>query len=181
MTTHIHIKAISMEKIKLGISSCLLGGKVRYDGGHKLDRFLTDTLGKYVEYIPICPEVECGLGVPRKSMRLEGNPDSPRLIITETRQDMTEYMVNWARKRLAPLDKEGICGFIFKSDSPSCGIKRVKVYNEKSMPINAGVGIFAKIFMEHFPFLSVQDEESLHDLDLRDNFIVKLQFRKQSV
>lgn len=170
-----------MEKIKLGISSCLLGEKVRYDGGHKLDRFLTDTLGKYVEYVPVCPEVECGLGVPRKSMRLEGEPDSLSLIITETRQDVTKRMENWALKRVVELEKEDICGFIFKSDSPSCGIERVKVYNEKCIPVDAGVGIFAQIFIKHFPSLPVQDEESLHDSDLRGNFIVKLQYRKQSV
>lgn len=170
-----------MEKIKLGISACLLGEKVRYDGGHKLDSFLKDSLGKYVEYVPVCPEVECGLGVPRKSMRLEGEPDSLRLIITETGQDVTKRMVNWAQKRMIQLEKEDIRGFIFKSDSPSCGIKRVKVYNERCMPVDAGVGIFAKIFMKHFPFLPVQDEESLHDSGLRGNFIAKLQFRKQSV
>jgi len=170
-----------MEKIKLGISSCLLGKNVRYDGGHKLDSFLKDSLGKYVEYVPVCPEFECGLGVPRKSMRLEGEPDSLRLIITETRQDVTKRMVNWAQKRVIQLEKEDIRGFIFKSDSPSCGIKKVKIYNEKNMPVDAGVGIFAQIFMKHFPSLSVQDEENLHDSGLRGNFIVKLQFRKRSV
>ena len=170
-----------MEKIKLGISSCLLGKNVRYDGGHKLDSILKDSLGKYVEYVPVCPEVECGLGVPRKSMRLEGEPDSLRLIITETRQDVTKRMVNWAQKRVIQLEKEDIRGFIFKSDSPSCGIKKVKIYNEKNMPVDAGVGIFAQIFMKHFPSLSVQDEENLHDSGLRENFIVNLQFRKQSV
>ena len=170
-----------MEKIKLGISSCLLGEKVRYDGGHKLDRFLTDTLGKYVVYVPVCPEVECGLGVPRKSMRLEGEPDSLCLIITETGQDMTKRMMNWAQKSMIQLEKEDIRGFIFKSDSPSCGIKKVKIYNEKSMTVDAGVGIFAQIFIKHFPFLPVQDEESLHDSSLRENFIVKLQFRKRNV
>jgi uncharacterized protein YbbK (DUF523 family) len=171
-----------MEKIKLGISACLLGEKVRYDGGHKLDGFLMDTLGKYVEYVPVCPEVECGLGAFRESMRLEGNPDSPRLITTHTKQDMTKLMLNWARKRLAQLKKEDICGFIFKSDSPSCGIKRVKVYNEKCMPLDAGIGIFAKIFMKHFPFLPVQDEENFHDSGLRENFIERIfAFAKSSV
>lgn len=160
-----------MEKIKLGVSACLLGENVRYNGVHKLSSFLKNVLGKHVQYVPVCPEVECGLGVPRESMRLEGNPDSPRLITSHTKQDMTKLMLNWARKRLAQLKKEDICGFIFKSDSPSCGIKRVKVYNEKCMPVDAGVGIFAKIFMKHFPFLPVEDEESLHDLGLRKNFI----------
>jgi uncharacterized protein YbgA (DUF1722 family)/uncharacterized protein YbbK (DUF523 family) len=163
-----------MEKIKLGISSCLLGEKVRYDGGHKLDKFLTVTLGKYVAYIPVCPEVECGLGVPRKSMRLEGNPDSPRLIVTSTREDMTDRMVHWAKNKVVQLEKENICGFIFKSDSPSSGMERVKVYNEKSMPVKAGVGMFAGIFMEHFPLLPVEDEGRLHDPGLRENFIERI-------
>ncbi|PKN51272.1 MAG: DUF1722 domain-containing protein [Deltaproteobacteria bacterium HGW-Deltaproteobacteria-13] len=163
-----------MEKIKLGISSCLLGEKVRYDGGHKLDRFLTDTLGKYVEYVPVCPEVECGLGVPRKSMRLEGNPDSPRLIVTSTREDMTERMESFARNKVAKLEKEDICGFIFKSDSPSSGMERVKVYNENSMPVKAGKGMFAGIFMDHFPLLPVEDEGRLHDPGLRENFIERI-------
>ena len=87
-----------MEKIKLGISACLLGEKVRYDGGHKLDSFIIDSLGKYLEYVPVCPEIGCGLGIPRKVMGLEGNPRSPKLIITETRQDVTERMINWAQK-----------------------------------------------------------------------------------
>src|SRR4030042_6931159 len=105
-----------MEKIKLGISACLLGESVRYDGGHKLDRFLTDTLGQYVEYVPVCPEVECGLGVPRESMHLEGDPESPRLVTIRTKQDMTDRMVKWTQKRVVELEKEGLYGFIFKSD-----------------------------------------------------------------
>ena len=163
-----------MEKIKLGISSCLLGNKVRYDGGHKLDRFLTDTLGRYIEYVPVCPEVECELGIPRPSMRLEGNPDAPRLIVTSTREDLTERMGTWAQKRVAELEKEDLCGFIFKSDSPSSGMERVKIYNEKSMPVKNGVGIFAKIFMKHFPLLPVEDEGRLHDPGLRENFIERI-------
>ena len=114
-----------MEKIKLGISTCLLGENVRYDGGHKLDRFLTDTLGQYVEYVPVCPEVECGLSIPRESMHLEGDPESPRLVTSRTKQDMTGRMVGWANTRVVELEKEGLCGFIFKSDSPSSGMERV--------------------------------------------------------
>jgi uncharacterized protein YbgA (DUF1722 family)/uncharacterized protein YbbK (DUF523 family) len=163
-----------MEKIKLGISTCLLGENVRYDGGHKLDRFLTDTLGQYVEYVPVCPEVECGLPIPRESMHLEGNPESPRLVTSRTKQDMTERMVGWAKKRVVELEKEGLCGFIFKSDSPSSGMERVRIYNEKGMPIKKGVGMFARIFMEHFPLLPVEDEGRLHDLKLRENFIERI-------
>jgi len=163
-----------MEKIKLGISTCLLGENVRYDGGHKLDRFLTDTLGQYVEYVPVCPEVECGLPIPRESMHLEGNPESPRLITSRTKQDMTERMVSWAQKRVVKLEKEELCGFIFKSDSPSSGMERVRVYNEKGMPVKKGVGMFAKIFMDHFPLLPVEDEGRLHDPNLRENFIERI-------
>jgi len=161
-------------KIKLGISTCLLGENVRFDGGHKLDRFLTDTLGQYVEYVPVCPEVECGLPVPRESMHLEGDPDAPRLVTSRTKQDMTEKMVNWARRRVADLEKEGLMGFIFKSDSPSSGMERVRVYNEKGMPVKKGVGMFARAFMEHFPLLPVEEEGRLHDPKLRDNFIERI-------
>ena len=161
-------------KIKLGISTCLLGENVRFDGGHKLDRFLTDTLGQYVDYVPVCPEVECGLPVPRESMHLEGDPDAPRLVTSRTKQDMTEKMVNWARRRVVELEKEGLMGFIFKSDSPSSGMERVRVYNEKGMPAKKGVGMFARAFMEHFPLLPVEEEGRLHDPKLRDNFIERI-------
>jgi uncharacterized protein YbgA (DUF1722 family)/uncharacterized protein YbbK (DUF523 family) len=163
-----------MEKVKLGISTCLLGDNVRYDGGHKLDRFLTETLGQYVEYVSVCPEVECGLPIPREAMHLEGNPDSPRLVTTHTKQDMTDRMIRWAQKRVAELKREDLCGFIFKSDSPSSGMERVRIYNEKGMPVKKGVGMFARIFMEHFPLLPVEDEGRLHDPDLRENFIERI-------
>jgi len=163
-----------MEKIKLGISTCLLGENVRYDGGHKLDEFLTETLGQYVEYVPVCPEVECGLPVPRESMHLEGNPESPRLVTTRSRRDMTEQMVQWAQKRVVELEKEDLCGFIFKANSPSSGMQRVRVFNEKGMPVKKGAGIFARIFMNHLPLLPVEDEGRLHDPDLRENFIERI-------
>ena len=162
------------ENIRLGISSCLLGEKVRYDGGHKLDRFLTQTLGQFVEFVPVCPEVECGFPVPRESLHLVGDPESPRLITTHTRQDHTERMLQWARKRVKELEKENLCGYIFKSDSPSSGMERVKVYNEQGMPVKKGVGLFARVFMDHFPLLPVEDEGRLHDLKLRENFIERI-------
>jgi uncharacterized protein YbgA (DUF1722 family)/uncharacterized protein YbbK (DUF523 family) len=164
----------SMEKIKLGISSCLLGENVRYDGGHRHDRFLTDTLGQYVEYIPVCPEVGCGLPVPREAMRLEGDPDSPRLMTIRTRQDMTDRMQAWSGKRVKELEKDGLCGFIFKSDSPSSGMERVKVYNENGIPVKKGVGMFARTFMKHFPFLPAEDDGRLNDPILRENFIQRI-------
>ena len=161
-------------KIKLGISMCLLGEPVRYDGGHKWDRFLTDTLGKYVEFIPVCPEMECGLGVPREAMRLVGNLEKPRLVTIRSNVDHTERMIQWAQRRIAELKKEDLCGFIFKSDSPSSGMERVKVYNEKGIPVKQGVGVFAGEFMARFPLLPVEEEGRLHDPGLRENFIERI-------
>lgn len=168
------MKSMIEKTIKLGISACLLGENVRYDGGHKLDRFLTETLGQYVEYVPVCPEVECGLPILRESMHLEGDLDSPRLVTSRTKQDMTDRMVQWARKRMVELEKEDLCCFIFKSNSPSSGMERVRVYNEKGMPVKKGVGIFARIFMEHFPLLPVEDEGGLNDPKIRENFIERI-------
>jgi uncharacterized protein YbgA (DUF1722 family)/uncharacterized protein YbbK (DUF523 family) len=167
-------RVLMKNKIKIGISTCLLGEKVRYDGGHKLDRFLTETLGQYVEYVPVCPEVECGLPIPREYIYLEGNPDSPRLVTSHTKQDITERMVQWAKKRVVELEKEDLCGFIFKSNSPSSGMERIRVYNKRGMPVKKGIGIFARIFMEHFSLLPVEDEGRLHDPKLRENFIERI-------
>jgi len=165
-----------MEKIRLGISACLLGEPVRFDGGHKLDRFITDTLGKYVEFFPVCPEVECGLGVPREAMRLVGNPEAPRLVTVRTKVNLTDRMLTWAKKRVGELEQENLCGFIFKSKSPSSGMERVRVYKEPSQgsPVTRGVGMFARIFMEHFPLLPVEEEGRLHDPVLRENFIERI-------
>ncbi len=162
------------EKIKLGISSCLLGENVRYDGGHKLDHYFTDTLGKYVEWAPVCPEVECGLPVPREAMRLVGTPESPRLVTIRTRKDQTPGMEKWAAKRLKELEKEDLCGFIFKSKSPSSGLRGVKVYGDSGMPGKKGTGIFAAAFEKHFPIIPVEDDGRLHDPNLRENFIERV-------
>ena len=165
-----------MQKIRLGISACLLGQQVRFDGGHQLDRFITDTLGRYVEFVPVCPEVECGLGVPREAMRLVGEPLAPRLMTVRTKIDHTERMVKWAETRVRELGREDLCGFIFKSKSPSSGMERVRVYSEpaRGVPVMKGVGMFARIFMAHFPLLPVEDEGRLHDPGLRENFIERI-------
>lgn len=122
----------------------------------------------------MCPEVEAGFGVPRESFRLVGDPEKPRLITFKSKTDHTDRMVSWARKRIAELEKENLCGFIFKSDSPSSGMIRVKVYNEKGMPQKKGVGIFAREFMDHFPLIPVEDDGRLHDPLIRENFILRL-------
>lgn len=157
--------------IRIGISACLLGEKVRFDGGHKRSRFLTDTLGGYVEWVPVCPEVEVGLGIPRETLRLVGDPARPRLVTTKTGVDHTERMQQWAAGRLSALEGEDLCGFIFKSDSPSSGMERVKVYNAGGMPEKKGVGIFARAFMDHFPLVPVEEDGRLNDPLLRETFI----------
>jgi uncharacterized protein YbgA (DUF1722 family)/uncharacterized protein YbbK (DUF523 family) len=161
-------------KFRIGISSCLLGNEVRWNSGHKHDKYLTRTLGKYVEYVPVCPEVEAGFGVPRESFRLVGDPDKPRLITFKSKTDHTDRMLTWARKRVSELESEDLCGFIFKSDSPSSGMIRVKVYNEKGMPHKVGVGMFARAFMEHFPLIPVEDDGRLNDPVIRENFILQI-------
>jgi uncharacterized protein YbgA (DUF1722 family)/uncharacterized protein YbbK (DUF523 family) len=163
-----------MGKIKLGISSCLLGEKVRYDGGHKLDHFLKDTLGKFVEWVPVCPEVESGLPVPREAMRLVGSPESPRLVKIRSGDDYTDRMLTWAGKRLSALEKEDLCGFIFKSKSPSSGMSGVKVYGPSGIPSRSGSGIFARAFMDKFRFTPAEDEGRLNDPGLRENFIERV-------
>ena len=161
--------------IRLGISSCLLGNNVRYDNSNKWDRFLTDTLGQYVDYVPVCPEFETGLGVPREPVRQVGNPLAPRLVTTRTKIDHTDQMVSWAKQRVRDLEQEQLCGFIFKTGSPSSGMERIKVYPEQGgIPVKKGIGIFARIFMEHFPRLPVEEDGRLHDVNLRENFIERI-------
>jgi len=162
------------EKIKLGISTCLLGEKVRYDGNHKLDPFLRDTLGQWVQYVPVCPEVECSLPTPREAMRLVGDPENPRLVTNNAGIDYTEKMKAWGAERLKELEKEGLCGYIFKSKSPSSGMERIEVYSDKGKPVKKGVGIWARMFMDYFPLLPVEDEGRLHNPVLRENFIERV-------
>ncbi|MBN1495633.1 MAG: DUF523 and DUF1722 domain-containing protein [Spirochaetes bacterium] len=162
------------KKILIGISSCLLGEPVRYDGGHKLDHFLTDTLSGFVEYVPVCPEFEAGFGVPREAMRLVDDPESPRLMTIKSGVDLTGRMNMWIRKKLPELEKRDLCGFVFKSGSPSSGMERVKVYDAKGAARKTGAGLFAKAFMERFPLLPVEDEGRLHDIGIRENFIARV-------
>ena len=162
------------EKVRIGISSCLLGNPVRWNAGHKLDRYLTNILGQFVEYVPVCPEVEAGFGVPRESVRLVGDPENPRMITFKTKTDLTGQMKRWAKKRVKELEKEDLCGFIFKSDSPSSGMIRVKVYSEKGMPRKVGVGMFARAFMDHFPRIPCEDDGRLRNPAIRENFIERI-------
>jgi uncharacterized protein YbgA (DUF1722 family)/uncharacterized protein YbbK (DUF523 family) len=166
--------ADSSPPVSVGISSCLLGANVRYDAGHKLDRYLHNVLGRFVRWVPVCPEVECGMGVPRESMRLVGDPVAPRLMTTRSGMDHTARMDAWARKRAAALEAEELCGFVFKSGSPSSGLRGVKIYDANGTPSKRGTGIFARAFTERFPLMPVEDEGRLNDAGLRENFIERV-------
>lgn len=160
--------------LRLGISTCLLGEPVRFDGGHKRDRYLTDTLGLFVEWMPVCPEVEMGLPVPRESMRLVGDSTDPRLIAPKSGTDHTPAMKEWAQKRVNDLAAAGLHGFVFKKDSPSSGLYRVKVYNEHGMAERTGTGVFAQEVRNRFPLLPLEEEGRLHDARLRENFVERI-------
>ncbi len=160
------------ERPRIGISACLLGKKVRYDGGHKRDGFLTGTLGRFVEWVPVCPELELGLGVPRPSLRLEGKPDAPRMMVPSTGQDLTSAMRSFARQRMGSL--EGLDGFVLKKDSPSCGMERVRVYGKGGAPVKAGRGLFADELARAHPLLPLEEEGRLLDVTLRENFIERI-------
>ncbi len=161
-------------KIRLGIAKCLLGERVRYDGGHKLDRYLTDILGSYVEWVPVCPEVECGMGIPREAVRLVGDAESPRLVGRQSGEDWTKRMKGWGKRRLGELENESICGYVFKYGSPSSGMNRVKVYRDGGGPSLDGVGLWAGMVMNRFPELPFEDEGRLNNAVIRENFISRV-------
>ena len=160
--------------IRIGISACLLGRKVRYDGGHKRDDFLVETFGPLVHWVPFCPEVELGLGTPRETLRLVRAADGVRMTMPKSGRDFTDEMQTFARKRVAAMRPTDLCGFVLKKDSPSCGMERVKVYDSHGSPSRTGVGLFARALMDRFPDLPVEEEGRLCDPVLRDNFVERV-------
>jgi uncharacterized protein YbgA (DUF1722 family)/uncharacterized protein YbbK (DUF523 family) len=160
--------------IRMGVSSCLLGNEVRFDGGHKRDRFVTDLLGRFVEWVPVCPEVEVGMDTPRPALRLVGDGDGVRMVEIKSGRDHTEAMEKFSARRVRALRGLDLCGYILKKDSPSCGMTRVKVYGEKRMPTRQGKGLYASALMEVYPNLPVEDEGRLNDAKLRENFIERV-------
>ena len=162
-------------KIKIGVSSCLLGEKVRWNGDHKQDRYVRDVLGKYFEYIPTCPEVEVGMGTPREIVALYGTLEKPRMIGKKTQTDWTKKINEYTKDRVNELAKHDLCGYIFKSKSPSCGTGRVNVCSEfGSTKIRHGLGMFAKAFIKTLPLVPVEDEGRLHDSRIKENFIIRV-------
>ena len=160
--------------IRVGVSACLLGAKVRYDGQHKLHQWVTGTLGQFVAFVPVCPEVDIGLGTPRESIRIERDGQRDRLMAPKSRVDHTASMEGYARAKCEGLTAMDLSGYILKKDSPSCGMERVRVYSGSGVAQRTGRGFFARALMERFPILPVEEEGRLNDPWLRENFLERV-------
>jgi len=162
------------DQIQVGISACLVGQKVRFDAGHKRDRYITDILGRFIQFVAVCPELEVGMGVPREAVRLEGSTESPGMVGNKTGKDWTDRMNAYAEKRVRRGDLQNLSGYILKKDSPSCGMERVRVYAPSGMPTRAGVGLYAAHLKRRFPLLPIEEERRLNDPEIRENFIERI-------
>jgi uncharacterized protein YbgA (DUF1722 family)/uncharacterized protein YbbK (DUF523 family) len=173
-STHSAAAGAGGPTIRLGVSACLLGQEVRFDGGHKRDPFLVKTLGAFVEWVPVCPEMEIGLGTPRESVRLVRSAEGTRLVAPRSGLDHTEAMERWARSHLDELARLRLHGFVLKKDSPSCGLFRVRLYSAKGQATRDGRGLFARELLERFKLLPAEEEGRLQDMPLRENFLERV-------
>ena len=163
----------SQRRIPIGISSCLLGHPVRYDGGHKRDADIIEVLGKHFEFLPFCPEVAIGMGAPRAPIRLTGDPSRPRAVgVQVDNLDVTEELIDYAHTIIATRPR--ISGYIFKRGSPSCGLDQVTVYDETGVPRATSSGLYAGVVMRSLPLMPVEEEDHLHDSVLRDRFVERV-------
>lgn len=176
MSVLIKKKGVAMKNstIYVGISSCLLGEQVRFDGGHKKDSFITNELTRYFQFVPYCPETGIGMSVPRPTIRLEEREEKVRLIEPKSGRDFTDEMVEYAKRTIKKLKEMKISGYILKKDSPSCGMERVRKYHENGIPTRDGIGIYARELMKLMPLLPVEEEGRLKDAKLRENFILRV-------
>ncbi|MCB9229621.1 MAG: DUF1722 domain-containing protein [Deltaproteobacteria bacterium] len=158
--------------IKIGVSGCLLGQKIRFNGEHKFHWYINEILGDYFEYVPLCPEVEIGMGVPRKSVRLVGDLNHPEMIEPVSGKNWTQKMHLYSSKKVQELSD--LSGFLFKKNSPSCGVFRTKVYQKNGIPVANGRGLFADTFCKHWPLIPVEEEGRLNDAKLRENFLERV-------
>ncbi len=162
-------------KLRVGVSSCLLGLEVRWDGEHKRDAFVADVLGRLVELVPVCPELELGMGVPREPIRLVGAAAAPRVVGNESGRDHTEAMLRFAEERVRELERLDLAGYVTKEDSPSCGLARVRVWPARGgRPRRDGVGMFTRVLTARMPLLPVEEEGRLRDPKLRESFIERV-------
>jgi uncharacterized protein YbgA (DUF1722 family)/uncharacterized protein YbbK (DUF523 family) len=159
---------------RLGVSACLLGTRVRFDGGHKRDSFLTEALARFVEWVPVCPEEGSGLGTPREAMRLVQQGSAVRLLTVRSQRDLTDTLTEFAATRVTQLAAMNLDGFVWKKDSPSCGLMRVKVYSAHGVAARTGRGVFAAALCSALPMLPVEEEGRLSDPVLREHFIERV-------
>lgn len=162
--------------LRLGISSCLLGQKVRYDGDHKRDPFLVEVFGEIVEWVAVCPEVEMGMGVPREPIRLVGPMNRSRLLAEHSGKDHTDAMRRFSEVRVEELERLELCGYVAKKDSPSCGMERVKVWDDEGRgpPRREGVGAYLHVLRDRLPLLPMEDEGRLRDRARCENFVERI-------
>ena len=160
-------------KLRIGISQCLLGDRVRFDGGHKRDNYIMTILSHYAEFMPVCPEVEIGMGIPRPPIHQKGNVDDPMVVgVKDESLDVTIPLKKFSHNYVKHLDD--LSGFILKSKSPTCVMERVKVYQGKGQSLRSGIGVFAKALMDAHPHLPIEEEGRLKDPMLRENFITRI-------
>lgn len=159
------------ETIKIGVSACVVGENVRFDGSHARDSYLTETLAKYVEFVPLCPELACGMGLPREKVRQVDCAGDIRLIGRDSGEDWSDRMLKWCERVLPGLEEEGLNGFVFKSRSPSCALQRGKIVSTTKSPATRGAGFFSSKVMDMFPLLPVEASDRLHNPIIRENFI----------
>ena len=171
--TDIDIRPVDADPIRIGVSSCVIGEEVRWNGGHSRQRYLTDMLGPFVEYVPVCPEVEVGMGVPRPTVRLVRKGDDIRMIDPKNEVDWTSSMRRLSRTRSSELADAGLHGFVLKKDSPTCGVFRVRIYADSGVERN-GRGLFATALIQRMPHLPVEEEGRLNDARIRENFVERI-------
>jgi uncharacterized protein YbgA (DUF1722 family)/uncharacterized protein YbbK (DUF523 family) len=165
------------DRLRIGVSACLLGREVRFDGQHKRDAFLVDALGPFVEFVPVCPEVEVGMSIPREPVRLVGPAKRPRMIGQKSGDDWTARVTTFSERRVSALARESLSGYVLKKDSPSCGLSRVKLYPSEAPDAaadRAGQGLFAAALVRAFPHLPIEEEGRLNDAHLRESFIERV-------
>jgi uncharacterized protein YbbK (DUF523 family) len=164
----------SRRRPRVGVSSCLLGEEVRYDGGHKRSEAVVDELSSRCDWIPVCPELEIGLGVPRDPLHLAGDVDGPTMIVTRTGEDLTARMKQFAAHRIDALLAERIAGYVLKSKSPSCGLGTVPIGARNDPDAPRGSGLFAAALRERAPLLPLIEEIGLTDATQRESFTRKV-------
>ncbi|MGH7820265.1 MAG: DUF523 domain-containing protein [Candidatus Binatia bacterium] len=162
------------DEVRVGVSACLLGEAVRHDGGHKREPIVADVLARLVRLVPVCPEVEIGLGTPREPIRLEREGGGVRLVGIVSRRDLTRAMDDYSRRKLDELSLLGLSGYILKKSSPSCGADRVPVTDSRGSAVGYAAGRFAAALRDRWPLLPIEEEDRLADATTLRSFLERV-------